>query len=145
MRTNIVIDDQLMRAAMEATGLATKKRVVEAGLAPHSIRGPVVLGRRRGERVARLPARHCDARVRLARRGARCPASGIDDLTLCEVLQGVPAQDAVRVRDLLLALDVLATGGTELALATAENYQALRRSRFTVRKTIHRLEPAAVA
>ncbi len=32
MRTNIVIDDQLMKAAIEATGLATKRRVVEAGL-----------------------------------------------------------------------------------------------------------------
>ena len=32
MRTNIVIDDQLMKAAMEASGLETKRAVVEAGL-----------------------------------------------------------------------------------------------------------------
>ncbi len=32
MRTNIVIEDDLMKAAMEATGLATKRAVVEAGL-----------------------------------------------------------------------------------------------------------------
>lgn len=32
MRTNIVIDDELMRKAMEATGLPTKRAVVEAGL-----------------------------------------------------------------------------------------------------------------
>ena len=32
MRTNIVIDDKLMRQAMAATGLSTKKSVVEAGL-----------------------------------------------------------------------------------------------------------------
>lgn len=32
MRTNIVIDDNLMRQAMEATGLPTKRAVVEAGL-----------------------------------------------------------------------------------------------------------------
>ena len=32
MRTNIVIDDELMEAAMKATGLPTKKAVVEAGL-----------------------------------------------------------------------------------------------------------------
>ena len=32
MRTNIVIDDKLIREAMKATGLATKKAVVEAGL-----------------------------------------------------------------------------------------------------------------
>ncbi len=32
MRTNIVIDDQLMAAAMEAGGFATKKEAVEEGL-----------------------------------------------------------------------------------------------------------------
>ena len=32
MRTNIVIDDELMRAALEATGLPTKRAVVEAAL-----------------------------------------------------------------------------------------------------------------
>ncbi len=32
MRTNIVIDDQLIRDAMKATGLKTKKAVIEAGL-----------------------------------------------------------------------------------------------------------------
>ena len=32
MRTNIVIDDQLIQQAMQATGLSTKKSVVEAGL-----------------------------------------------------------------------------------------------------------------
>ncbi len=32
MRTNIVIDDNLIQKAMRATGLHTKKAVVEAGL-----------------------------------------------------------------------------------------------------------------
>ncbi len=32
MRTNIVIDDQLMREVLEATGLRTKKEAVELGL-----------------------------------------------------------------------------------------------------------------
>ncbi|MEX6505532.1 type II toxin-antitoxin system VapB family antitoxin [Jiella sp. M17.18] len=32
MRTNIEIDDQLMRAAMEASGLKTKRETVEAAL-----------------------------------------------------------------------------------------------------------------
>ena len=32
MRTNIVIDDELMENALKATGLATKKDVVEQGL-----------------------------------------------------------------------------------------------------------------
>lgn len=32
MRTNIVLDDNLMKAAMEASGLKTKKEVVEKAL-----------------------------------------------------------------------------------------------------------------
>jgi Arc/MetJ family transcription regulator len=32
MRTNIVIDDRLMRSAMKASGLTTKRAAVEAGL-----------------------------------------------------------------------------------------------------------------
>ena len=32
MRTNIVIDDELMASAIKATGLTTKKEVVEQGL-----------------------------------------------------------------------------------------------------------------
>lgn len=32
MRTNIVIDDRLIREAMKASGLATKRAAVEAGL-----------------------------------------------------------------------------------------------------------------
>ena len=32
MRTNIVIDDKLIQKAMQATGLPTKRAVVEAGL-----------------------------------------------------------------------------------------------------------------
>lgn len=32
MRTNIVIDDELMRMALKVTGLKTKKAVVEEGL-----------------------------------------------------------------------------------------------------------------
>ncbi len=32
MRTNIVIDDGLMNAAMKATGIKTKKEAVELGL-----------------------------------------------------------------------------------------------------------------
>jgi Arc/MetJ family transcription regulator len=32
MRTNIVIDDRLMREAIKATGLKTKKETVELGL-----------------------------------------------------------------------------------------------------------------
>jgi Arc/MetJ family transcription regulator len=31
-KTTVVIDEELMRAAMEATGLRTKRRVIEEGL-----------------------------------------------------------------------------------------------------------------
>lgn len=59
------------------------------------------------------------------------------DIILCEVLQGIeePRQTAQVKRD-LLALPVLATGGSDLAIAAADNYQILRRKGFTVRKTI---------
>lgn len=32
MRTNVVIDDKLMKSALKASGLATKKGVIEEGL-----------------------------------------------------------------------------------------------------------------
>ena len=32
MRTNVVIDDELMTAALESTGLRTKRAVIEEGL-----------------------------------------------------------------------------------------------------------------
>ncbi len=32
MRTNVVIDDQLMKGALKASGLKTKKAAIEAGL-----------------------------------------------------------------------------------------------------------------
>jgi Arc/MetJ family transcription regulator len=50
MRTNIVIDDGLMRAAMRATGLETKKAVVEAGLKLLlDVRGQATIRRLRGK------------------------------------------------------------------------------------------------
>jgi Arc/MetJ family transcription regulator len=42
MRTNIVIDDELMREAQAATGLATKKETVD-----HALREVVAQARRR--------------------------------------------------------------------------------------------------
>ena len=35
MRTNIVIDDHLMRDALRSTGLKTKREIVELGLQTH--------------------------------------------------------------------------------------------------------------
>ena len=62
---------------------------------------------------------------------------GLTDLILCEVLQGLGSQAAfTRVRDDLLKFRVFPAGGTDLAIAAAANYRALRRRGHTVRKTI---------
>jgi predicted nucleic acid-binding protein len=61
----------------------------------------------------------------------------LTDLTLCEVLQGM-RDDAMHkgVRNDLLKFGVHSTGGTQLALAAADNYRFLRKRGITVRKTI---------
>ena len=62
---------------------------------------------------------------------------GLTDIILCEVLQGIPNDRAfARVRRDLLRFEVFATGGADLAVATAQNFRSLRRSGHTVRKTI---------
>jgi predicted nucleic acid-binding protein len=67
---------------------------------------------------------------------------GLTDLILCEVLQGIREQSAfTRVRSDLLRFhifqtQVFQTGGTELAVAAAQNYRDLRRRGYTVHKTI---------
>ena len=62
---------------------------------------------------------------------------GLTDLILCEVLQDV-ADHAVfaQVKDRLLKFHVFQTGGSDLAIAAAENCRALRQHCYTVRKTI---------
>ncbi len=62
---------------------------------------------------------------------------GILDLILCEILQGI--RDGRQFEDTLatlLKLKVYQTGGIEMATSAARNFQSLRRSGFTVRKTI---------
>jgi predicted nucleic acid-binding protein len=62
---------------------------------------------------------------------------GLTDLILCEVLQGIPDRALfAEVRDKLLKFQIFQTGGTDLAIAAAENYQILRRHGYTVRRTI---------
>lgn len=62
---------------------------------------------------------------------------GLTDLILCEVLQGIREQAAfTRVRDDLLKFHVFPMGGTDLAIAAAQNYRTLRQRGYTVRKTI---------
>ena len=62
---------------------------------------------------------------------------GLTDLILCEVLQGIRHDAAfARVRRDLLKFRLFDTGGTDLAVASAQNYRSLRRAGYTVRKTI---------
>jgi predicted nucleic acid-binding protein len=62
---------------------------------------------------------------------------GLTDLILCEVLQGIRGQATfASVRDELLKFHVFSTGGTDLAIAAAQNYRELRVRGYTVRKTI---------
>jgi len=61
---------------------------------------------------------------------------GLTDLTLCEVLQGTHDPAFPQVRDDLLKFHVFSTGGTEIAIAAAQNYRRLRRRGYTVRTTI---------
>jgi predicted nucleic acid-binding protein len=62
---------------------------------------------------------------------------GLTDLILCEVLQGIREQSMfARVRADLLKFRIFQTGGSELAIAAAQNYRDLRQRGYTVHKTI---------
>jgi predicted nucleic acid-binding protein len=62
---------------------------------------------------------------------------GLTDLILCEVLQGIRHErDFVQVQSELLKFEIYRTGGSQLAVAAAQNYRELRQSGYTVRKTI---------
>jgi predicted nucleic acid-binding protein len=62
---------------------------------------------------------------------------GITDLILCEVLQGIHDQgEFEQVRKDLSTLQVFNTGGSDMAIAAAQNYRVLRRRGYTIHKTI---------
>jgi predicted nucleic acid-binding protein len=62
---------------------------------------------------------------------------GLTDLILCEVLQGIREQSAfARVRADLLKFQIFQTGGSEFAIAAAQNYRELCQRGYTVHKTI---------
>ena len=62
---------------------------------------------------------------------------GVTDLILCEILQGVRNDvDFSRLRGELLKFHLFNTGGSDLAVAAAQNYRILRKRGLTVRKTI---------
>lgn len=61
---------------------------------------------------------------------------GLTDLILCEVLQGIAAEDSFQaVHRELLTFEVFTTGGVELAVAAAKHYRRLRSAGRTVRRT----------
>ena len=62
---------------------------------------------------------------------------GLLDLILCEVLQGISGERAfLNVERDLKKLQIFETGGVELAIRAAKNFQRLRREGKTVRKTV---------
>lgn len=62
---------------------------------------------------------------------------GLTDLILCEILQGIQGDsDFDRVRRELSKFEMFATGGEDLAVASAKNYRALRSRGCAIRKTI---------
>jgi predicted nucleic acid-binding protein len=62
---------------------------------------------------------------------------GLTDLVLYEVLQGIQGDAGfAKVRRDLSKFEVFETGGEEIAVACAQNYRALRKAGYTVRKTI---------
>lgn len=62
---------------------------------------------------------------------------GLTDLILCEVLQGIKAEENIRaVQRELLNFEVFMTGGIELATTAAQYYRCLRAAGQTVRRTI---------
>jgi predicted nucleic acid-binding protein len=61
----------------------------------------------------------------------------LTDIILCEVLQGIPDDHLFnRVQRDLLQFEIFATGGTELALTSAQNFRILRQRGYTVRKIV---------
>ena len=60
------------------------------------------------------------------------------DLILAQVLQGFKSdRDYESARDLLGALPFRRIGGYEVAVQSAQNYRALRRSGVVIRKTVY--------
>jgi predicted nucleic acid-binding protein len=61
----------------------------------------------------------------------------LTDWILCEILQGIRDEKQYRqVRSHLLHFAIFDTGGSSLALDSAENYRLLRKKGMTVRSTI---------
>lgn len=65
------------------------------------------------------------------------PTVLMGDLVLMEILRGISDDRTQRrIRTRLLVLPQVTLGGTDIALAAADHYRALRRIGITVRKTV---------
>lgn len=70
-------------------------------------------------------------------REARFEPFGLLDVALCEILQGVPDENAsAAVVSSLHAFHILESGGLDLAIEAARNYRKLRGRGITVRKLV---------
>ncbi|MGC2111862.1 MAG: PIN domain nuclease [Candidatus Korobacteraceae bacterium] len=64
-------------------------------------------------------------------------ALGLTDIILCEVLQGIRSDAAFAgIRQDLERFHIFDGGGSELAVAAAQNYRRLRQVGYTVRSTV---------
>jgi predicted nucleic acid-binding protein len=64
----------------------------------------------------------------------------VGDLMLCEVLQGLDGEGAVRrVEALLRRFEIVPMAGEAIAVAAARNFRSLRRRGVSIRKTIDML------
>ena len=62
---------------------------------------------------------------------------GVTDLILCEILQGIRDDHLFDLtRNEMLKFEIFPTGGTDMAIAAAQNFRMLRAKGFTIRKTI---------
>ena len=110
MRTNIVIDEKLMKETLRLTGLKTKR---EAVVNPQSEKLDALLG------VEQLLT---------------------GDLILTEVLQGfVSDRDFNQARKLLASMPLVSLIGEDIALQAAKNFRKLRTLGITIRKKIDTL------
>lgn len=160
MRTNIVIDDELMANAIKATGLTTKKEVVEQGL-------KLIVKQNQQQAVRKLRGKLNWEGDLDEMRGAWCLMiiadtsvwidyfNGIDgpetvlldkkldsdlvavgDLILLETLQGFKSdKDYKLAKNNLLLLDQHNFLNGDLVLKASENYLKLRKKGITIRKT----------
>jgi len=161
MRTNIVIDEKLMKETLRLTGLKTKREAVELGLR-------TIVRLRKQEEIRRyrgkLPWRGdlcnenglmilVDTSVWIDYfRGVATPQSdkldtllGVEqvftgDLILTEVLQGfVSERDFNQARKLLASIPLVPLVGEDIAFRAARNFRRLRTLGITIRKTIDTL------